>query len=72
MRYRVERSMASGRSCGEGRREEGSPTPVYKEQLHTYVRNDAVEAHSCVDTDDSGSPCKQLTKTFGSKRPAVE
>ena len=43
MRYRVERSMASGHSWGERRREEGSPTPVHKEQLHTYVRNDAVE-----------------------------
>ena len=43
---------------------------MHKEQSHTYVRNDAVEAHSGVDTD-SGSPCKQLTKTFGLKRPAV-
>ena len=56
---------------GEGRREEGNVTPAHKEQLYTHVLNDAVEAHSCVDTD-SGSPCKQLTKTFGSKRPAVE
>ena len=37
MRYRVERSMASGRSCGEGSREEGSVLAVHKEQLHTYV-----------------------------------
>ena len=44
MRYRVERSMASGRSWGEGRREEGSILPVHMEQLHTYVYNDAVEA----------------------------
>ena len=56
--------MASGRSWGEGRREEGSITLGHKEQLHTYVHNDAVEAHSCVDSD-SGSPCKQLTKTLG-------
>ena len=57
-----------------GRREvlhKGSVTPVHKEQLHTYVHNDAVETHSCVDTD-SGSLCKQLTTTFGLNCPANE
>ena len=36
-------------------------------EVRPTLSEDTVEAHSCVD-----KTCKQLTKTFGSKRPAFD